>query len=76
MREVFYQIIEEQIKNKMLAEATPEYVFSTVNRAMLPEVKSKPKRAIICVLGTLLGGILATFFVLIRHFFLDSTVKH
>ena len=76
MREVFYQIIEEQIKSKMLAEATPEYAFSTVNRAMLPEVKSKPKRAIICVLGTLLGGILATFFVLIRHFFLDSTVKH
>ena len=26
MREVFYTIIEEQTKNKMLAEANPDYV--------------------------------------------------
>ena len=66
MREVFYEIIEEQIKNKMLAEASPEYAFTTVSRAMLPEQKSKPKRALICVLGTLLGGMLSILVVLIR----------
>ena len=27
MQEVFYNIIEEQTKNKMLAEASPDYVF-------------------------------------------------
>ncbi len=68
MREVFYQIIEEQIKNKMLAEASPEYAFTTVSRAMLPEEKSKPKRALICILGTLLGGMLSVLIVLIRHY--------
>jgi LPS O-antigen subunit length determinant protein (WzzB/FepE family) len=68
MREVFYQIIEEQIKNKMLAEASPEYAFTTVSRAMLPEEKSKPKRALICILGTLLGGMLSVLAVLIRHY--------
>ncbi|MDB4309094.1 Wzz/FepE/Etk N-terminal domain-containing protein [Porticoccaceae bacterium] len=68
MREVFYQIIEEQIKNKMLAEASPEYAFTTVSRAMLPEEKSKPKRALICILGTLLGGMLSILVVLIRHY--------
>ena len=52
MKEVFYQIIEEQIKNKMLAEASPEYAFVTVNPAMLPEEKSTPKRAVICVICT------------------------
>ena len=31
MRGVFYTIIEEQIKSKMLAEASPEYVFETVS---------------------------------------------
>lgn len=68
MREVFYQIIEEQIKNKMLAEASPEYAFTTVSRAMLPEEKSKPKRPLICILGTLLGGMLSILVVLIRHY--------
>ncbi|MDB4262928.1 Wzz/FepE/Etk N-terminal domain-containing protein [Porticoccaceae bacterium] len=68
MREVFYQIIEEQIKNKMLAEASPEYAFTTVSRAMLPEQKSKPKRALICILGILLGGMLSILVVLIRHY--------
>ena len=56
MKEVFYQVIEEQIKNKMLAEASPEYAFVTVNPAMVPEEKSTPKRALICVLAVLLGA--------------------
>ena len=59
MQEVFYTIIEEQIKTKMLAEASPDYVFVTVSPAMVPAEKSTPKRASICILGTILGGILA-----------------
>jgi uncharacterized protein involved in exopolysaccharide biosynthesis len=67
MKEVFYTIIEEQIKGKMLAEASPEYVFVTVSPAMVPEEKSQPKRALICILGVLLGGMLSVAFVLIRY---------
>jgi uncharacterized protein involved in exopolysaccharide biosynthesis len=67
MKEVFYTVIEEQIKNKMLAEASPEYVFVTVSPAMVPEEKSQPKRALICILGTILGGMLSVAFVLIRY---------
>ena len=68
MREVFYQIIEEQVKNKMLAEASPEYAFVTVSPSMVPEEKSKPKRALMCILGTLLGGLLSVLYVLVRHY--------
>ena len=68
MREVFYQLIEEQTKSKMLAEASPEYAFVTVSKAMVPEEKSKPKRALICILGTLLGGMLSVLIVLVRHY--------
>jgi uncharacterized protein involved in exopolysaccharide biosynthesis len=68
MREVFYQLVEEQTKSKMLAEASPEYAFVTVSKAMVPEEKSKPKRALICILGTLLGGMLSVLLVLIRHY--------
>jgi uncharacterized protein involved in exopolysaccharide biosynthesis len=68
MKEVFYTVIEEQIKNKMLAEASPEYVFVTISAAMVPEEKSQPKRALICILGLLLGGMLSVAFVLVRYY--------
>jgi len=68
MREVFYAIIEEQMKNKMVAEASPEYTFVVVSPSMVPEEKSQPKRALICILGTLLGGILSSLLVLGMHY--------
>ena len=68
MREVFYNIIEEQTKSKMLAEASPEYAFVTVSPSMVPEIKSQPQRALICILGTLLGGMLSVLLVLVMHY--------
>ena len=68
MQEVFYSIIEEQTKNKMLAEASPDYAFVAVGPSMVPEQKSQPKRALICILGTLLGGMLSVLLVLVMHY--------
>ena len=68
MREVFYTIIAEQTKNKMLSEASPEYAFVAVSPSMVPEVKSQPQRAFICILGTLLGGMLSVLLVLVMHY--------
>jgi len=68
MQEVFYTIIEEQIKSKMLAEASPEYAFVAVSPSMVPEEKSQPKRALMCILGTLLGGMLSVLLVLVLHY--------
>ena len=73
MREVFYTIIEEQTKNKMVAEASPDYAFLSVSPSMVPEMKSQPKRALICILGTLLGGMLGVLLVLIRHYAFPSS---
>lgn len=68
MQEVFYTIIEGQLKSKMLAEANPDYAFVAVSPSMLPEQKSQPKRALICILVTLLGGMLSTLMVLVMHY--------
>ena len=68
MREVFYTIIEEQTKNKMVAEASPDYAFVAVSPSMVPEKKSQPKRALICILGTLLGGMLSVLLALVGHY--------
>ena len=68
MQEVFYTIIEEQIKSQMLAGASPDYAFVAVSPSMVPEEKSQPKRALICILGTLLGGMLSVLLVLVMHY--------
>ncbi len=69
MRKVFYSIMEEQTKNKMLAEATPEYAFVVVSPTMVPEEKSQPARASICILITLLGGMVSCLLILVLHRF-------
>ena len=52
----------------MFAEVRDEYVFKTIDPALVPEAKAGPKRVLICVLGTLLGGMLGVILVFIRHF--------
>jgi uncharacterized protein involved in exopolysaccharide biosynthesis len=68
IRTILYKLIEEQTKTIMFAEVRDEYVFKTIDPAFVPEEKAKPKRALICVLGTMLGGMLAIMLVLIRYF--------
>ncbi|QWL58524.1 lipopolysaccharide biosynthesis protein [Aeromonas jandaei] len=67
MQKVFYQLIEDQTKTLMLTEVNQEYVFKTLDPAVVAEEKAKPKRALIAVLGTLLGGMLGVMLVLVRH---------
>jgi LPS O-antigen subunit length determinant protein (WzzB/FepE family) len=68
METVFYQLIEEQTKNMMLTKVSVEYVLKTIDPAQVPDTKAKPKRALIVVLGTMVGGMLSILVVLIRHF--------
>lgn len=65
MQSTFYKLIEEQTKSRMLAEVQEEFIFKIVDPAVVPEEKASPKRALICVIGTLLGGILSVAFVLV-----------
>lgn len=69
MQSTFYKLIEEQTKSLMLAEAQEEFIFKVVDPAVVPELKDGPKRALICVLGTLLGGMLGVAIVLVRFAF-------
>ena len=51
----------------MLANISKDYEFDMSGPPFAPELKSKPSRALICVLSTLLGGMLGVVIVLIRH---------
>ena len=68
LQTVFFELIQSQTETVMLAEVRSEYVFKAIDPAVVPEEKSKPSRPTICILGTILGGMLGMFFVLIRHY--------
>ncbi|WP_224055282.1 Wzz/FepE/Etk N-terminal domain-containing protein [Vibrio penaeicida] len=69
MQSTFYKLIEEQTKSLMLAEVQQEFIFKVVDPAVVPELKNEPKRALICVLGSLLGGMLGVTILLVRVVF-------
>lgn len=68
MQQVFYQLIESETRTIMLANAQREYVFKTIDPAVVPQEKSGPKRALISVVATMLGGMLGVFVVFVLAF--------
>lgn len=68
MQQVFYQLIESETRTVMLANAQNEYIFKTVDPAVVPQEKSEPKRALIAVVATILGGMLGIFIVFVSAF--------
>ena len=68
IRAVLYKLVEEQTKTIMFANVRDEYVFKTIDPAIVPEKKFKPKRALICFIGVVLGFFISCVFVLIRYF--------
>ncbi len=68
-------LIEAQLEKQMLAQIHQDYVLIEIEPPYIPEKKSRPSRANICVLGTLLGGMLSLLIVLIRHYFFTEEQK-
>lgn len=65
LHNVFFNLIEEQTKTVMLAKVTDEYLLKTLDPAVAPELKFKPKRSRIVILSMLLGSFLAVTIVLV-----------
>lgn len=62
---VFFRLIEGQMKTVMLAKVSSEYLFKTVDPAVVPELKVKPRRAIILVIGFAVGLMLSIMLLLL-----------
>lgn len=71
IKEVFYGIIAEQTKTNLLTQATEESMFETVAEVVLPESKSAPSRALLCVVGF----VFSAFFACVISLFLGIAKK-
>lgn len=67
MQQMFYQLIESETRTVMLANAQKEYVFKTVDPAVVPEEEVEPKRILIIAISILFGGMIAVLVILVRE---------
>lgn len=68
VRTMLFSLIEEQTKKLMLANVREEYIFKTVDPAVVSESKWRPSRAIICLIAGALSFFFGCIIVLVRHF--------
>ena len=74
IKQAIAQLLQEETKKLTLVEANQYYVFDFIDPPAVMEKKSEPKRALICILSALLGGILSILLVLIRHYAIKQKV--
>ena len=72
VKTALFGLIEEQTKKLMLANVREEYIFKTIDSAVAPEQKARPARAVLVIVVTFLGGFIAVFAVILRHYFRHS----
>ena len=74
IKEALAQLLQEETKKLTLIEANQYYVFDYIDPPAVMEEESEPKRALICILAALLGGMLSLLIVLIRHYAVKQKV--
>lgn len=68
IRQSLYRLMESRLNEAMLASVEPEFAFQVIDRAVVPDWHRfvRPNRMLQIVLGTLLGGVCGSVFVLWR----------
>jgi len=77
MNNVFSNLIEEQTKIRMLANISDDYVFITIDPAIVNELRERPRRTIIVISSTLIAGFIISLYVLIgQYYFVRHGSRH
>jgi uncharacterized protein involved in exopolysaccharide biosynthesis len=66
VQKVMFRLIESETKNSMLASGRPEFAFTVVDAAVVPELRLSPKRTLIVIGGLMLGFVLGAVIVVVR----------
>ena len=68
IKQALAKLLQEETKKLALIEANEFYVFDYIDPPVVMETKSEPNRAIICILSTILGGMLGIVLALIKYY--------
>jgi len=72
IRNSINQIIGSELRRQMLAEVKKNYLINPLDKPFVPEMKSSPNRARICILGTILGFFLSILISLVKYYGFSS----
>jgi capsular polysaccharide biosynthesis protein len=61
-------LLENQIQNLMLASSNESYIFKSLDPPFIPEKKSSPARAIICITGFFIGLFCSLVFIFYQYY--------
>jgi len=69
IKQVISELVKEETQKLALIEANQNYVFDYIDPPVVMEEKSEPKRALICILATIMGFIVGIIYVMIKYFY-------
>ncbi len=61
------RLLETELQKMMLAKGNEEFSFRVIDPATPPKYRSRPKRTLLVITSTLLGGMLGVFAVILRR---------
>jgi uncharacterized protein involved in exopolysaccharide biosynthesis len=67
LQESIGRLLESELPKLMLAKGNEEFAFKILDPAVSPKHRVRPKRALTVVIGTIMGGLLGMFMVLVGH---------
>ena len=68
LRDATSSLLESQIQRQMLSYTNKYFIFKPLEPPIVPEKKSSPSRALICIIGTIFGFILSLFIALFLRY--------
>ena len=74
VKEVISQLLQKETQKLALIEANEYYVFDYIDPPAVMEIKSEPRRSIICIMFAFVGGVLGGVIVLLRFFLLKYKI--
>jgi uncharacterized protein involved in exopolysaccharide biosynthesis len=76
--EVKFQInslIISHLNRLMMADINENYLLEIVDPPYIPELRTSPKRSIICIMITVIGTLLTSFLIIVYHYNFASSPK-
>lgn len=68
IRKSINDIIESQLKIQMFANIRDDYLLVSLDKPFIPEVKSEPSRALLVIITTFLGFLIASILTLANYY--------
>jgi uncharacterized protein involved in exopolysaccharide biosynthesis len=65
LQQTIGRLLESELQKLMLARGSDEFAFRVIDPANVPKKRERPKRTLLVIVGTLVGGLLGTLVVFV-----------